>query len=165
MVVRCSVISAVIDRISRALILCRLASWRHSRVEFHLPDGTTATVGDLAAGTVDTANVHDDRVFRRLLLGGSTGAGEAYVDGQWSSPDLQGLVSRMLQARDRMTLDAYLSWPRRLLDYVRHTFRPNSRQGVLKISMRTMTWETSSSRSFSMSRWPIPVPFGMPLMI
>jgi cyclopropane-fatty-acyl-phospholipid synthase len=123
------VISAVIDRISRVLILHQLDSWRHSRIEFHLPDGTTATVGDPAAGTVDTVDVHDDRVFRRLLLGGSTGVGEAYVDGQWSSPDLQGLVSRMLQGCDRVTLDDYLSWPRRLLDYVRHTFRPNSRQG------------------------------------
>ncbi len=129
MVVGRSVVSTVIDRISRALILHRLASWRHSRIEFHLPDGTTTTVGDLAADMVDTVNVADDRVFRRILLGGSTGAGEAYVDGQWSTPDLQGLVSRMLQARDQVTLDAYLSWPRRILDYLRHSLRPNSRQG------------------------------------
>ena len=129
MVVKRSVVNTVIDRVSRALILHRLSSWRHSRIEFHLPDGTTATVGDLATDTVDTVDVYDERFFRRILLGGSTGAGEAYVDGQWSTPDLQGLVGRMLQARDQVTLDAYLSWPRRLLDYVRHAFRPNSRRG------------------------------------
>jgi len=156
------VISAVIDRISRALILHRLASLRHSRIEFHLPDGTTATVGDLAAGTVDTVDVHDDRVFRRLLLGGSTGAGEAYVDGQWSSPDLQGLISRMLQARDRVTLIYH-----GLAGFLIMSGTPSVQTAdkeVLKISMRTMTWETSFSRSFSMSRWPIPVLFGMRLM-
>tara|TARA_Y100000588_G_scaffold348667_1_gene398412 strand:- start:15359 stop:16567 length:1209 start_codon:yes stop_codon:yes gene_type:complete len=126
---RCGVVNAVINRVSRALILGRLANWRHSRIDFHLPDGTTETVGDRASATIDTVNVHDDKVFRRILLSGSTGAGEAYVDGHWSSPDLQGLVSRMLQARDQVTLDAYLSLPRRLFDYVRHTFRPNSRKG------------------------------------
>jgi cyclopropane-fatty-acyl-phospholipid synthase len=36
--------------------------------------------------------VHDERFFRRAVFGGDIGVGEAYMDGQWSTPDLVALT-------------------------------------------------------------------------
>ena len=40
--------------------------------------------------------VHAPRFYRRVLIGGAVGAGEAYVDGDWSTDDLVPLVRLML---------------------------------------------------------------------
>jgi cyclopropane-fatty-acyl-phospholipid synthase len=42
--------------------------------------------------------VRDERVFRRILLRGSLGAGEAYMDGWWDCDQLDGLFHRLLRA-------------------------------------------------------------------
>ena len=47
-----------------------------------------AEVGDPAAELRAEANVLDQRAYVRALLGGNTAAGEAYVDGWWTSPDI-----------------------------------------------------------------------------
>ncbi|HEY1340313.1 MAG TPA: cyclopropane fatty acyl phospholipid synthase [Bryobacteraceae bacterium] len=41
---------------------------------------------------------HDERFFRRVLLDGSLGFGEAYMDGWWSSDDLEELVYRLIRS-------------------------------------------------------------------
>ena len=43
--------------------------------------------------------VHDPRVYRRGLFRGSVGLGESYVDGWWSTSDLEGLMYRLALAR------------------------------------------------------------------
>ncbi len=42
--------------------------------------------------------VHDPRFFRRALLNGSLGFGEAYMDGWWSADDLEELVYRLVRS-------------------------------------------------------------------
>ena len=42
--------------------------------------------------------VHDDRLYARVLTHGSLGLGEAYMDGWWDTPDLVGMLSRLLAA-------------------------------------------------------------------
>ena len=41
--------------------------------------------------------VHDERLFRRLLSKGSIGAGESYMDGWWSVPDLAEFFTRIIR--------------------------------------------------------------------
>jgi Ni/Co efflux regulator RcnB len=43
--------------------------------------------------------VHDPRVFGRLLALGSLGLGDSYMDGDWDTGDLDGLLFRLLDAR------------------------------------------------------------------
>ena len=45
--------------------------------------------------TAPTAQVtiHDTHMFRRLIRAGNTGFAEAYMEGQWSTPDLAGLLT------------------------------------------------------------------------
>ena len=45
-----------------------------------------AEVGDQNSALRAEADVVDTRVYARALLGGNTAAGEAYVDGWWTSP-------------------------------------------------------------------------------
>ena len=47
-----------------------------------------AEVGDPTAELRAEANVLNQRAYVRALLGGNTAAGEAYVDGWWTSPDI-----------------------------------------------------------------------------
>lgn len=39
-----------------------------------------------------TLRIHDSRAWRRMALGGTVAAAEAYMDGQWETDDLAGLV-------------------------------------------------------------------------
>ena len=41
--------------------------------------------------------VHDERFFLRALLAGDVGVGEAYMDGDWSTPDLVAVVRLAVQ--------------------------------------------------------------------
>ncbi len=43
--------------------------------------------------------VHDERLWNRLLREGSIGFGESYMDGWWDTPSLDQLVDKMLQSR------------------------------------------------------------------
>ena len=53
--------------------------------------------------------VHDDRLWSRVLRDGHLGLGEAYVDGWWDSPSVEECMTRLLRAR----LDRELrsNWP------------------------------------------------------
>lgn len=53
--------------------------------------------------------VHDDRVWGRLLRDGTLGAGEAYVDGWWDTPALDQFIDHILRARFDESLRE--SWP------------------------------------------------------
>ena len=110
-------------------MLSRLRSWQYGRLELRLPDGGLVTVGDEALGATARAEVHHDHAFTRMLIGGSTGAGEAYMDGLWSSSDLRAVLTGALANAGRVRLDAAVSLPRRILDLWRHSRRRNTRSG------------------------------------
>ena len=57
--------------------------------------------------------VHDRRLFRRLLAEGLLGAGESYMDGWWDCPRLDDLFCRIArsQAANRETNAAWRSYP------------------------------------------------------
>lgn len=43
--------------------------------------------------------IHDERVFARIFAHGTLGFGESYMDGDWDTGDLPGLLRRLLGAR------------------------------------------------------------------
>jgi cyclopropane-fatty-acyl-phospholipid synthase len=57
------------------------------------PDGRRHVYGDPSSERRAEIRVHDREAALRVVTSGDTGAGEAYMDGQWSSPDLAGLLS------------------------------------------------------------------------
>lgn len=97
--------STLFDRLCRATFI-KLVS--------HLPEGqlhlsedgvTIAVLGTAPHGIYADVNITHPSAYRRLLLGGSVGAAEAYMDGTWHTTDLAAVVR--LFARNLSTLDRW----------------------------------------------------------
>ena len=74
-------------------------------------------------------NIVDPRVYKRALLGGNAAAGEAYVDGWWTTPDITQVTrffSRNLQMMDEW--GARFGWLLKPLAWFRALSRANSRK-------------------------------------
>lgn len=69
--------------------------------------------------------VHDERIFRRAILSGSLGFGEAYMDGWWSAPALDELVLRLIRSGIKQSADKNLIT---LLASIANTFTNVSRK-------------------------------------
>ena len=98
--------------------------------------GTIAIEGSSGASTLGTGEpvarlrVHDPACFRRMVQGGTVGAGESYMAGHWDSDELVDLVRIMLQNREALaTLEGFAAVPAAVLDGLRHLLRRNSRAG------------------------------------
>lgn len=88
------------------------------------------TFGPLDTDLVAIIRIHDERFFRQVILGGSIGAGEAYIQGHWSSPDVTAVVR--LFARNLPLLDKIeqrFSWFSNTVSRVKHLLRRNSKAG------------------------------------
>ena len=48
--------------------------------------------------------VHDDRLYRRVLSEGSLGLGESYMDGWWDCASLDAFMYRVLRADNNLAL-------------------------------------------------------------
>lgn len=92
-------------------------------------DGTH-TFGVAGAAPAATLVVHDERVFGRALWGGDVAMGEAFMDGDFTSPDLVALLR--LAVRNAGVLNALngpASWVARQMAAVNHWRRRNTRAG------------------------------------
>lgn len=106
------------------------------RLSVTLPDGTVRRFGGTAPGPQASLIIHRDRVARRFLTGGNLGFCEAYLDGDWSSPDVEALFVFFL--KNEAELGARMEgrgWFR-LLRRLGHLARPNSRRGARRNIMR-----------------------------
>ena len=79
-------------------VLGLLEGLRGGLLEVRLPDGTNHLFG--AGESVATLQVADEAVFCAVLARGDIGFGEAYVDGQWDTPDLTGLLTLLANNRE-----------------------------------------------------------------
>ena len=103
---------------------------RVGRLTVVLPDGSSRDFGDLAAIRSGEIRIHDLAVLTRILAHGETGAGEAYMDGLWSSPDLPALLR--LAAMNREAFDLSGGWfriPTQVGRTLSHRARGNTRTG------------------------------------
>jgi cyclopropane-fatty-acyl-phospholipid synthase len=110
----------VVSRIEVGHITVVLPS--HERIEHY----------GIRPGIAATLVLHRWRALTRLASQGDLGFAEAYIDGDWSSPDLAALLE--LAARNITLLDNKISglWPVRMLNRARHLLRTNSKAGSRK---------------------------------
>ena len=98
-----------------------------------LPDGRSRDFGDAASDIQGEIVIHDREAMVRLLIDGETGAGEGYMEGQWSSPDLAALL--LLAAVNRQALALTGGWwrlPTQVLRTLGHRVRRNTVSGSRK---------------------------------
>ena len=96
-------------------------------LELRLPDGALASFGKGVPGAV--LEVNDEAMFGRVLARGDIGFAEAYLDGQWDTPDLTGLLTLLARNRDGLGRALYGQWSGLLAARLRHLFNRNSRAG------------------------------------
>jgi cyclopropane-fatty-acyl-phospholipid synthase len=96
-------------------------------LEVSFPDGGRFVFGD--GEPVAVMQVRDEQVFSRVLARGDIGLAEAWLDGEWSSPDVTALLTLLARNRAVLREALYGAWHRLLLARVRHAFNRNSRAG------------------------------------
>ena len=99
------------------------------------PDGRRHVYGDNSSDLHAELRVHDRAAALRILMSGDTGAGEAYMDGQWSSPDLAALLSLAALNRDSMDL---ARGPLHRITQLPRTVLHRSRRNTLRGSRRNI---------------------------
>jgi len=82
------------------------AQIRHGRLDVTLPDGRVFRAEGPEPGPVAAVTVHNPDLFARLLRDGDLGFSEAYMDGWWSTPDLQAFMDLIHDRNDAM-LDGF----------------------------------------------------------
>jgi cyclopropane-fatty-acyl-phospholipid synthase len=96
----------LVERVARRIMLAAAQRIRVGRLTILLPDGSRRVFGDRASDQAAEMHIHDTAAVARLLLGGDIGAGEAYVDGLWSSPDLPALFRVAALNREALALSS-----------------------------------------------------------
>ena len=120
----------IIEEAARRVMLGAARQIRVGRLAVVLPDGSRRTYGDSASPHAGEIRIHDPAAAVRMLLGGDIGAGEAYVDGLWSSPDLPALLEVAALNRDALALpEGWWRLPLRLRRTLSHRARRNTRAG------------------------------------
>ena len=95
-----------------------------------LPDGTRRQFGDPCSPQAGEMRIHDPSAAVRMLLGGEIGAGEAYVDGLWSTPDLPALLAVAALNREALALPkGWWRMPLRMQKAIVHRARRNTMRG------------------------------------
>lgn len=94
------------ERFCRQLLLKAFAQAEFGTLVICDPDGEYECRGSKDASAIQARiDVQDSACYRDMVLGGSIGAAEAYMTGDWTSPDLTAVIrfmSRNLNALNRM---------------------------------------------------------------
>jgi len=88
---------------ARRAVHARLAGLERAALTLS-ENGRSARFGDPASDVAATVRIHDPAVYTALLLRGSLGGAEAYLDGLWDADDLVAAVRAL--ARSRRSLEA-----------------------------------------------------------
>ncbi len=74
------------------LVFRSLKALQRGVLELQLADGRIFKIDGPDAGNYARVISHDDKVWSRLIREGDLGFSDAYLDGQWSSPDIQAFL-------------------------------------------------------------------------
>lgn len=120
----------VLDKICRNLMLSYLAKLQQGCIEL-VEDHDKQLLGDPQADLRVTLTIVDPAFYQKLVLGGSVGAGESYIEGHWRTDNLTALVQ--IFARNMTLLDQLESgWAR-----------------ISKPALKLLNWRNRNSKAQS----------------
>ena len=109
-------------------VLPLLGGLERGRLTLMDPHGAVRVFDGRRPGPQATVQILDPIAVRRLVTGGSVGLAEAYMDGQWDSPDLTAVIE--LGALNTGLDDEFEGrWMSRLVNRIAHRLRGNTRRG------------------------------------
>jgi cyclopropane-fatty-acyl-phospholipid synthase len=77
------------------------------RLDFVLPDGRRFRIEGRAPGLAAEIAIHNNDLFARLIREGDLGFCDAYLDGWWSTPDLQAFLDLIQRPANNPVGDSY----------------------------------------------------------
>lgn len=120
----------LLDKICRNLMLSYLAKLQQGCIEL-VEDHDKQLLGDPQADLRVTLTIVDPAFYQKLVLGGSVGAGESYIEGHWRTDNLTALVQ--IFARNMVLLDQLESgWAR-----------------ISKPALKLLNWRNRNSKAQS----------------
>jgi cyclopropane-fatty-acyl-phospholipid synthase len=113
-----------------ALVLRKvLAAMERGRLIFILPDGARVDCRGPKPGPEATIVLHEMSALRRLLFSGDVAFAEAFVRGEWSSPDLAAAIEVAAVNGDAFMRAVEGFAPARFANWLAHRLRANSKHG------------------------------------
>jgi cyclopropane-fatty-acyl-phospholipid synthase len=116
----------------QSVVLNALEQMTLGCLRLEMPDGTHKLIGQQAAEISASVRIIHESFFKRCVLFGDVGFGEAYVDGDWETDDITRVIAwfilnvenspAMSGSRAKQVLLNLLGFYNRLL----HSLRPNS---------------------------------------
>ncbi|RPI89605.1 MAG: class I SAM-dependent methyltransferase [Planctomycetaceae bacterium] len=133
----------MIDRFARKAVTTQLAQMRggpvtvmeHGRREVFGQTGDISAASQGGSIAECQVTVHDPRLYRRMLLGGSLAAAESYLDGDWDCDNLTALIRFLVRNEKALQgLDSGLArvagWGARFWHRLRRNTRAGSRRNI-----------------------------------
>lgn len=108
------------------LLLNRLS---HGHLQLALPDGRVYEFGSAGPDGAVVIKVKNVRLFKRLIRHGSMGFAEAYMDGDWETPDLAKLLTMLNRNMSQIAAAIDRNKLANIINRLIHRLRPNTRAG------------------------------------
>ncbi|MCW1933296.1 SAM-dependent methyltransferase [Pararhodobacter zhoushanensis] len=113
-------------------VFAQLGRMTYGRLDVILPDGRRFRAQGPKAGQAVEVTVHNPDAFARLIREGDLGFADAYLEGWWSTPDLQALMDVIFTDNPAL-LDEFTGMALvRAYERVRHWLRGNSKTQARK---------------------------------
>ncbi len=112
------------------LMMRVLSRIEHGSMTLVLPDGRAAAFQGVSPGPDGVVKLNDYRTIRRLATAGSLGFAEAYLDGDWDSPDVTAVLETVVLNGERFSEFYRMKWLAWIANRVGHVLRPNTRSGA-----------------------------------
>jgi cyclopropane-fatty-acyl-phospholipid synthase len=101
---------------------------KNGSLDFVLADGRRFRAGNSTTGPMAEIEVIDADIFARLIREGDLGFCEAYLEGGWTTPDLQAFMD-LIHADNQELYDGFPGMGLvRVFERIRHLLRANSRR-------------------------------------
>lgn len=121
------------SKAARSVILSVLKQLRGAGLTLQEPGSAPLFFGDESAPLQGVIEVQHLRAYRRVLLGGSIAAGESFIDGDWTTPNLTTVLQLLAENLGLVDkIEARLSWLSAPLNGIIHLLRSNSRRQARK---------------------------------
>ncbi|PWK50017.1 SAM-dependent methyltransferase [Pleionea mediterranea] len=131
-----SFIDMTLTRLSRQLVFAFFNRIRHGQVKVVETVRNSEHKEFLFGNNNEfeaTIFIHDTRFYSRLILGGSIGAGESYIEGWWDSPDVTKVIEFFSINLDLINdIEDKLNWLKKPLQPIINLLNTNTRKKAKK---------------------------------